>query len=78
MSLQVDKSIGTDNDFLTEDDFLSSTYHSHHSYHHGHHQGHHHRHHVFDMSYDSSVQDIDSISQISAMDSASQTGRQFN
>ena len=79
MSLQVDKSIGTDNDFLTEDDFLSSTFHSHHGYHHhhghhGHHGHHHHRHHVFDMSYDSSVQDIDSISQISAMDSASQTG----
>ena len=72
MSLQVDKAIGTDNDFLTEDDFLSSTYHSHGYHHHGHHP--HHRHHVFDMSYESSVQDIDSISQISAMDSASQTG----
>ena len=29
------------------------------------------------MSYESSVQDIDSISQISAMDSASQTGLGF-
>ena len=82
--LQVDKSIGTDNDFLTEDDFLSSATgyaHSHHGYHHHHHGGHHgqhrHSHHAFDMSYESSVQDIDSISQISAMDSASQTGLGF-
>ena len=81
--LQVDKSIGTDNDFLTEDDFLSSATgyaHSHHGYvhhHHGSHSHHRHSHHAFDMSYESSVQDIDSISQISAMDSASQTGLGF-
>ena len=46
---------------MTEDDFLSVC---------GHHNGHHHINHHHDMSFD----DIDSISQISAMDSASQTG----
>ena len=79
VALQVDKSIGTDGDFLTEEDFLSG-YHHHggsahpHSHHGPGHGGHHRHHHMLDMSYDSSVQDIDSISQISAMDSASQTG----
>eukprot|EP00095_Tigriopus_kingsejongensis_P003917 maker-scaffold85_size395806-snap-gene-2.22 protein:Tk03917 transcript:maker-scaffold85_size395806-snap-gene-2.22-mRNA-1 annotation:"PREDICTED: uncharacterized protein LOC103515305" len=51
---KVDKAIGTDCDFLSEDDFLNLSASR------------------LDMSYDSV--DIDTISQISAMDSASQTG----
>lgn len=51
---KVDKAIGTDCDFLSEDDFMNFSASR------------------LDMSYDSV--DIDSISQISAMDSASQTG----
>ena len=73
---QVDKAIGTDCEFLSEEDFL------HHAHHNGHHNG---PAHLLsssssrldminmNMSFDS-VRDIDSISQISAMDSASQTG----